>query len=926
MLTSVSTLPPRTRMSLSHATSAHALGSAVPSLLHRQRQYQQVRAFGFGWWANSIDRDQHREARRRFRALHHKQHVEAFSRRLMWEQQLNSDESPSAFKRCGGRHSQPKRFFAFGKHGGRDTFGPDEKTTGSRSGQESDNARPAAWGDFLFRDIQNGKAAPRQPQNSWASPFDDICSYVSRHAEILKEVGLGSSSQFPPQTTKSGEDDYFIDPITNRKVFKLSSKKSPDENVSTSGNTFNSYRSRVPSPTSAKKSGASVTKKATGATASPASDQTYDADLPPTAAELRAYQKVMIDSIASKPVQKSEEYVRQNQPDLSAISDSSDANYMTWKYKGTFWGRQPDQVEQRSSPKYNDLAKYAPIVDEVSAPTSQGTASPRYDDLQKYKTVQYNEPDGKPLVSEVSESFYDPDELAKYRPLKWNEPDGRASGHCNPAPSYNTAELDKYQPFMWNEPDGQPTTPVEPGHHGYDQAELQQYKPLKHNEPDGKPISIDEENGHNFGYDLKEVQQYEQGVKWNESNGNPTSNNESTVDFSELAFHGAVNYEEPSNLQSAAPVDSLTESLRQSDQESRSMDKASDEACSKILHQISSLGNLDDEELSLRNGSRPSGSIPAAGQPSKSKPEREELESAMTRMNAEADAIDKMASITIKSKQKRSTQHMTKTQRRQAVLDPHSTQPQGLETSYAEECQGMTTWPTFVKSYSKKAKTGSVAVEEATAPPPDESNTMYKILAYDPATQAISTAETASTVHATAVPLTPAEALLRLSHPTKFFPHFRPLEAQGFEIASGSGDVLVFRKSRGVKQATSAVNPIDKTGARDTSPTSPIKSASPSGFSNPDPLLPLEESATAAVTVADLPTTPKFRSNIDVRREEPVFSGAKVKANKADEDENSKKPGIAKRMLVGATWVAGVSYVLGLAGEQLTGAGSSPKN
>ncbi|PBP21058.1 conserved serine-threonine rich protein [Diplocarpon rosae] len=74
--------------------------------------------------------------------------------------------------------------------------------------------------------------------------------------------------------------------------------------------------------------------------------------------------------------------------------------------------------------------------------------------------------------------------------------------------------------------------------------------------------------------------------------------------------------------------------------------------------------------------------------------------------------------------------------------------------------------------------------------------TVYKILAYDPTTQSVSTAETTSIVPDASNPLTPAEVLLRLSNPSKFFPHFASLQTQGYEIVAGSGDVLVFRKVR----------------------------------------------------------------------------------------------------------------------------------
>lgn len=947
MLTSVSTLTPRARLNLPHAAKAHALGPAVPSLLYRHRHYQQVRTFGFGWWTGRLDRDEQREARRRFQALQHK-HAEALNRRLMWERQSNLGESPRAFRRGGGRYWQSKRCFAFGRHGGRDAFSSADKTAGTRSDQDTEDARRSGWGDFLFRDIQSGKAAPEQSQNPWSSPFDDIRNYVfRRHNEILKDVSFSSSCEHSSRAAEAEGSDYYIDPITNRKVSKVSSRSPP------SGNSFKSYRSRFSPTTNATKTDPTVAKKATDSTESSVASQTYDADLPPTAAELRAYQKVNIDDIATTaPVQQSEEYVRQNQPDLSFISDSGDVNYISWKYKGVFWGRQPsDQVEGRSSSstatsKYNDPAKYAPVSDTVSDSASLAAASRRYDDLAKYKPVKHNEPDGKPPIPETAETAYDPDELAKYQPFKWNEPDGKPPSHSDSMSAYNTAELAKYQPFMWNEPngqgsaeqgavghmtrgtveiqehqeselkgqdnqdyspvevreyrgiwwnepDGQPTTAVEQGHHDHGQAELQNYnKPFKYNEPDGKPTVLEgEEKGHS-GYDPKEVQQYDQGIRWNEPNGQPTASAELRGDGYDQA------------------------------EVQQYKDEASDEAYSRILRKISSLGDVDGDGRSPGNGSSSGASGPAAGQSSRSKPEdREKLESAMTRLNAEADIMDKMASVSIKSMKQRSTQHMTKAQRQQALLDPYSKEPQGLETSYSEECRGKPTWPTFVKIHSRTAKADSDAVDKAAAPAPDEGSTVYKILAYDPATQTISVAETASTVHDVATPLTPAKALLQLSHPTKFFPHFRPLEAQGFEIVSGSGDVLVFRKTRGIKQAAaSSINPIDKTGVEDVSPSTAARSASPTGCLKPDELQPHQSSAALATAAAD-PPTPRFRSNIDVRRVEPVFSGAKANVDEAEKS----KPGIVKRMVVGATWVAGVSYALGLVGEQLTGTGSSPK-
>lgn len=194
--------------------------------------------------------------------------------------------------------------------------------------------------------------------------------------------------------------------------------------------------------------------------------------------------------------------------------------------------------------------------------------------------------------------------------------------------------------------------------------------------------------------------------------------------------------------------------------------------------------------------------------------------------------------------------------------------------------------------------------------------TLYKILAYDPTMQSVSTAETVSIVEDASNPLTPADVLLRLSNPAKFFPHFQPLQSQGYEIVSGSGDVLVFRKVRaGVSASTVAspenmvemidergskkfVNPID--GMQGT--PGPVATtgdfASPTGFVN-----------------HDLPrgSDPPFKSNIDVRREEPVFSG---KSNwEGESKQKPKRKGKAKRVLVSAVWVGGLCYAVGVVAE-----------
>ncbi|KAI1760987.1 hypothetical protein GGR53DRAFT_507200 [Hypoxylon sp. FL1150] len=279
----------------------------------------------------------------------------------------------------------------------------------------------------------------------------------------------------------------------------------------------------------------------------------------------------------------------------------------------------------------------------------------------------------------------------------------------------------------------------------------------------------------------------------------------------------------------------------------------------------------------------------------------------------------------------------------EAEVDPYSREPQGLETSYTRECDPEAS-PTFIKTYGGEPL--GVVWEHASSkrdfsqsmPPfeslyhrdpevdglpvslsgsdskaePDQAAkpTVYKILAYDPTMQKINIAETTSVVPDQATPLTPAEVLLRLSNPTKFFPHFAPLQAEGFEIVSGGGDVLVFRQVRPGKVAhtrsSTPVNPIDMMGKPTALPNA-AAFVSPTGFVNYD--MPLVEEETQPAP---------FRSNIDVRREEPVFSGPKSPT--PEELKDRRKKSVGKRVLIGGAWVAGISYAIGVVSEYfLTG-------
>jgi len=225
--------------------------------------------------------------------------------------------------------------------------------------------------------------------------------------------------------------------------------------------------------------------------------------------------------------------------------------------------------------------------------------------------------------------------------------------------------------------------------------------------------------------------------------------------------------------------------------------------------------------------------------------------------------------------------------------------------------------------------------------------TIYKVLACDPWTLDVSIAETTSTVPDQTTPLTPSEVLPRLSNPTKFLPHFEPLRAEGFEIVSGQGGILVFRQVREAPTSSSPassplpsssysaspesnaaasassspsfsahpVNPIDMMG-RDPFPLPNAAAfASPTGFVN------YEDSSFVEERPQPLPQPAPARSDINVRRVSlgpkahvKILGKAKNKAKERKKEKNAaekESKSLGRRVLVGAFWLVGLAYAIG---------------
>ncbi|RCI09878.1 hypothetical protein L249_3863 [Ophiocordyceps polyrhachis-furcata BCC 54312] len=165
---------------------------------------------------------------------------------------------------------------------------------------------------------------------------------------------------------------------------------------------------------------------------------------------------------------------------------------------------------------------------------------------------------------------------------------------------------------------------------------------------------------------------------------------------------------------------------------------------------------------------------------------------------------------------------MSRLERKRLEKDPYSKEPQGLETSYSEECGGRLGRPR-VRFHEVKAATAAADGAKRMA--------SYKILAYDEDRNSVDVTETTWPATQMTASFSPAEVLPRLTSPNKFLPHFATLQAEGYEMVSGGGDVLVFQRiiqeTWSATQGAAAINPIDMTGGPVTG-----NFASPTGFVN----------------------------------------------------------------------------------------------
>jgi hypothetical protein len=108
-----------------------------------------------------------------------------------------------------------------------------------------------------------------------------------------------------------------------------------------------------------------------------------------------------------------------------------------------------------------------------------------------------------------------------------------------------------------------------------------------------------------------------------------------------------------------------------------------------------------------------------------------------------------------------------------------------------------------IKFEGTEDRVGDFVMQNQSAKPLQWSSAVYRILAYDSSVSKVSASE-ADSFFGTASTTAPHEVLARLHNPAKFVPYFQQMQQDGYEIATGGGDILVFRRSTSPpKKATS---------------------------------------------------------------------------------------------------------------------------
>ncbi|KAK5654522.1 hypothetical protein OQA88_7151 [Cercophora sp. LCS_1] len=841
---------------------------------------------------------------------------------------------------------------------------------GVRPGRNIEDVERAPLEDLLF-----GRSI-----DTWQSSYTKIRNQRWLTSAKTKRANSSAASQPGADAGSSVEPQYTIDPITNRKVPQVdpsTNRAAPGDGLDTPHNAFSTYKpqfSSLVAPSLEPDHVRSFAKGTAGRVDAGGSDASkghpvFDAAALPRQPILESEQYVA--EVNETPVSDLLGTLNARHHDVSwhrgdgivppsrapepvCVSNNASTYPDLEKYR-TVEDPEPlfptgESAEQQYVEKEYDAVRYR----KPDGKTASDEAKPEYDDLAKYGAFRAHEPDG--MYKQGLQQSVDPQELKQYQPYRSHEPDGKYAAAYKNA-EIEASELEQYsKPYLSHEPDG---TYAQGGEIKAEDGELPRYQAFRSHEPDGKyahgasaPMHSAEELG-----SYTPVRSHEPDGKYaertspeptpgdlgqytsfrsHEPDGKYAAEAEASIEPSDSANHEAFGYEESETGQVPAdePVYDPGELGKYDAARYNEPDGEPSTDAGLEVYDDAELEKYRAIKLDDTSGHQ---------QPNRSH-FRQMLEQCMSEAAAESDAVDADTKMSLrKSKElfgdgsrhgntgltgkytRDFPEEFTRSWSAENSDSKSSLAPSDMDHLQAHEQVAQPTatstgalQPALERQLSSEKLDTSLREASETAGTNSPTPVVYKVLVYDPVMQCIDTAETTSVVPDTATPLTPAEVLLRISNPSRFLPHFAPLAKLGFEIVSGAGDVLVFRKVRdatpevaaqttvtetttdSVLSSRPAVNPIDMTGGSRYT-IAAERFASPTGFVN-----------------YDLPQ-PRFHSRIDVRREEAVFSGPK------SETGEKKKASITKRVAIGALWAGGLTYSAGVLAEYFQTGGQDGK-
>ena len=131
-------------------------------------------------------------------------------------------------------------------------------------------------------------------------------------------------------------------------------------------------------------------------------------------------------------------------------------------------------------------------------------------------------------------------------------------------------------------------------------------------------------------------------------------------------------------------------------------------------------------------------------------------------------------------------------------LDSFEVSRLGSTVKDSDSASGSTTSASIEPPTAEDLKSKSKIVKDPRSELKTEMGThTYKILAFDESTQKVAIATTTTSVFESSLPPRSVPAILsHLEQPARYFDHFEPLEAAGFELVAGSRNTLVFKQVR----------------------------------------------------------------------------------------------------------------------------------